>query len=153
MQSLKQDKHPSSKHHLTNTCKESELCFTGLLSAILLLKQALMSEVSWNHQECLPEGQAWDYFPLILLMLPGIRIAPIVCPVPTSVLLQVFRCWGFIPPYLKIHALDTVFSLAFQLCSPWLLWESVWTLERWKGKKFCYCHSSNAVILRSAFPN
>lgn len=135
VQSLKQDRDPSSKHHLTDTCKESELRFRGLLSAILLLKQALMSEVGWNHQERSPEVQAWGYFPLILLMLAGICIAPIAYPVPTSVLLQVLRCWGFIPSYLKIHAWETVFSLAFQLCVPWLLWESVWTLENWEGRE------------------
>lgn len=157
VQPLKQNRHPTSKHHLTNTCRGSELHLIGLLSAILLLKQALMSEVGWNHQEHLPEEHAWDYFPLSLLMLPVIPIAPITYPVPTGVLLQVLRCWGFIPLYLKIHAWYAVFSLAFQLCSSWLSRESVWTLKNWEGREvereetscyvsFFWCHHTQKCL-------
>lgn len=130
VQSLKQDRHPSSKHHLTNPCK----VWTTLHRASF---SHSATETSLNVRGGLksPEEQAWDYFPLILLMLPGICIASITYPVPTGVLLQVLRCWGFIPPYLKIHAWDTVFSLALQLCSPWFSWDSVWTLENWEGRQ------------------
>lgn len=68
--------------------------------AILLLKQALISKVVGEHQGHLPKEQAWDYFPLIVWMLPGISIAPIISTVPTSILLQVGICLGVGISYL-----------------------------------------------------
>lgn len=52
IQFLKHGGHPSSEHHLLNTCKEPELLSEGFTQyAVLLLKQALISKVGPKHQE------------------------------------------------------------------------------------------------------
>lgn len=105
--------------------------------AIPLLKQALILKVGHKHQECFPEEQAWDYFPLTVLMLCGISIAPIIYTVPTSILLQVGTCLGVGISYL-LSLKNMFWTQCFLLLSSSRVPDSfmgVWTLENWKGRQ------------------